>query len=128
MNTLAELHTFGRWALPADTIICWRNGTAIDLAELQQRAATLAGQLAGSGTGQRWLLWCDDSFEFLVGLLALWQAGHCAVLPANAQPETLQRIGSDCCGVLSDVLAGALPTPASVTEAGETGAITLTVY
>lgn len=116
MTSLAELLTFGRWTRPADTVVCWRNGAAIELAELQQRVLALAAQLRGSDTGQRWLLWCDDSFEFLVGLLALWQAGHCAVLPANAQAETLQRIGADCRGVLSDMLPGALATRVPVGE------------
>ena len=103
MSALAELYGFANWRRPASTPVAWQGERLRTEAELRQRVELLMQQLPAK-PGQRWLLWCDDSFEFLVGLLALWQCGHCAVLPANAQSETLKQIGSDCAGLLSDVL------------------------
>jgi acyl-coenzyme A synthetase/AMP-(fatty) acid ligase len=106
---LAQLVQFEHWQRPATQPVCWRDGRVIGFAELQHRVRALSASLQTQPTA-RWLLWCEDSFEFLVGLLALWQAGHCAVLPANAQPETLNHLLPDCAGVLSDVLPGAQST------------------
>ncbi len=51
---------------------------------------------------ERWLLLADDAYVFAVGLLALWQRGAVAVLAPNAQPGTVERLGIDASGVVSD--------------------------
>ena len=109
MSTLASLQQFADWPRAADTPVGWQAEQLRTNADLRQRVQELMQRLPADA-GQRWLLWCEDSYEFLVGLLALWQCGHCAVLPANAQPETLKTVGGDCDGQLSDVLPDALST------------------
>ncbi len=42
--------------------------------------------------GERWLLSCEDSYYFTVGLLALIVAQKSIILPANAQPGTLESM------------------------------------
>lgn len=111
LPALSALTAFPHWSRPADAVVCWRAGHAIRYAEFLARVRNVQARLPAT-TGQRWLLWCEDSVEFAVGLFALWQAGQCAVLPANAQAETLAQLLPHCAGVLSDVLADALPTQA----------------
>lgn len=116
MSTLLSLQQFADWQRPPATPVGWQGEQLRTDAELRQRVGNLVQRLP-STPGQRWLLWCDDSFEFLVGLLALWQCGHCAVLPANAQPDTLNTVGADCDGWLSDVLPQAIRTQAPISDA-----------
>ncbi|MFN4290529.1 MAG: AMP-binding protein [Permianibacter sp.] len=109
MNALAALHQFADWNRAPETPVGWQGDSLRTDAELRLRVQNLMQHLPAT-PGQRWLLWCDDGFEFLVGLLALWQCGHCAVLPANAQAETLASVAADCNGWLSDVLPQAVNT------------------
>ncbi|MFQ6371998.1 AMP-binding protein [Shewanella sp. YIC-542] len=50
----------------------------------------------------RWLLACDSSDQFAVGLCAALLAGKQLILPANIQPGTLGELSDEFDGVLSD--------------------------
>jgi acyl-coenzyme A synthetase/AMP-(fatty) acid ligase len=47
------------------------------------------------------LVVCEDRYRFAVCVLAAWQSGRVVLLPPNAQPETLERLGRDAL-ILSD--------------------------
>ncbi|NQD35550.1 acyl--CoA ligase [Permianibacter sp. IMCC34836] len=118
---LFELAAFPHWPGFADRTVCRRANAAMTgadfLARVENVRARLSSTQLSSTPSQRWLLWCEDSFEFAVGLFALWQAGHGAVLPPNAQPETLAQLLPDCAGILSDHLPTAIPTQQTTTAA-----------
>ena len=118
MTTLALLHAFGDWQRPGELPVAWQADCLRTERDLRVRVQALM-QVLPATPGQRWLLWCEDSYECLVGLLALWQCGHCAVLPANAQPETLKTVAAACDGLLSDVLTDALTTRQPPADRGD---------
>jgi acyl-coenzyme A synthetase/AMP-(fatty) acid ligase len=78
--------------------------------DLRAHAAALAARLRAGRPG-RWLLACDSSYAFAVGLLALWDAGQVAVLPQSLQPGVLGDVAPGCEGLVSDgdLLPGLLP-------------------
>ena len=51
---------------------------------------------------QRWLLACDSSDQFAVGLCAALLAGKQLILPANTQPGTLSELTHEFDAVLAD--------------------------
>jgi hypothetical protein len=55
-----------------------------------------------SGPPGRWLLVCDSSYAFAVGLWALWRTGHVAVLPSNRKPGHLAALDGTFRGIVSD--------------------------
>jgi len=55
--------------------------------------------LADKPAGQ-WLLHQADPLQFTAALLALWDSGRVAVLPADDRPETLQAIAAELDGQL----------------------------
>lgn len=67
--------------------------------------------LADKPAGQ-WLLHQADPLQFTAALLALWDSGRVAVLPADDRPETLQVIAAELDGQL----------PAAPPASAETGA------
>ena len=69
--------------------------------DLLRDVSGLASAL-GDAERERWLVLADDAYAFAVALLALWQRGAVAVLPPNAQPGTVERLGLDAAGVVSD--------------------------
>ncbi|MBI2380638.1 MAG: acyl-CoA synthetase [Gammaproteobacteria bacterium] len=69
--------------------------------ELRAGVQALAAHLRGL-PGERVLLACQSSYSFALGLFALWQAGKIAVLPPNAQAGSLEALGPEVAGVLSD--------------------------
>ncbi|MEH6493820.1 AMP-binding protein [Halopseudomonas sp.] len=50
--------------------------------------------------GGQWLLHQPDPLQFTAALLALWDSGRVAVLPADDRPETLQAIAAELDGQL----------------------------
>ncbi len=50
--------------------------------------------------GGQWLLHQPDPLQFTAALLALWDSGRIAVLPADDRPETLQAIAAELDGHL----------------------------
>ena len=62
-------------------------------AELCQRALSLAGYWQAAGV-RRIALHLEDAAELAIALLAAWQADIQVLLPADAQPQTRQRLGA----------------------------------
>lgn len=124
MTTLPLLQDFAHWQRRDDLPVAWQGAQLQCERDLRERVQTLTQRLPAT-PGQRWLLWCEDAYEYLIGLLALWQCGHCAVLPANAQPETLQTVGAGCDGVLSDIPLAAFGDGLSTRQAPVTTLISM---
>ena len=80
---LSRLLSAGR--SPAHTV-AFRDGTKLDMAGLRH---DVQGAAYAIGPGEPAMLACRDSYNFVVGLLALLHAGRDIVLPANTQPGTL---------------------------------------
>ncbi|MGC5699937.1 AMP-binding protein [Pseudomonas sp. NFXW11] len=62
----------------------------IDLAELQERALSLAAALQARGV-RRLALHLEDAVELAVALLGAWRAGVSVLLPTDLQAQTRQR-------------------------------------
>ncbi|MGB4073731.1 AMP-binding protein [Pseudomonas sp.] len=67
----------------------------LDHAQLRQHALHLAAELQGRGV-KRLALYLDDAGELAIALLAAWRAGIAVLLPADAQPQTRQRMSTQC--------------------------------
>ncbi|MDI5985961.1 AMP-binding protein [Halomonas sp. M4R5S39] len=70
-------------------------------ASLPARVEAWRRWLAGRPGGQ-WLLSQRHPGEFCAALVALWESGRVAVLPADDRPETLARLANEVEGVLPD--------------------------
>ncbi|MEH6566679.1 MAG: AMP-binding protein [Halopseudomonas sp.] len=78
--------------------------------------------------GGQWLLHQPDPLEFTAALLALWDSGRVAVLPADDRPETLQSIAAELNGQLPTSLPpGTEHEPASLPPLGPQD-VALTLY
>ena len=86
-------------ARPDTHPVARRAGEVVTLARLRADIAHNAHALVGA---RRALLVCDDSYFFVVGLLALLQNGADIVLPPNTQSGTLRLIGSSYDLLVSD--------------------------
>ena len=75
--------------------------------DLLQAAAAVSEHARRQG-GQRWLLACEDPWDFLTGLFGLLHAGCEVAIPPNHLPATLERLTAELDGRL-DSLAGLLP-------------------
>lgn len=69
--------------------------TDMDHPQLRQHALQLAAELQGRGV-KRLALYLDDAAELTIALLAAWRAGIAVLLPADAQPQTRQRMSTQC--------------------------------
>ena len=67
----------------------------LDHPQLRQHALQLAAELQGRGV-KRLALYLDDAGELAIALLAAWRAGIAVLLPADAQPQTRQRMSAQC--------------------------------
>ncbi|HKW55191.1 MAG TPA: AMP-binding protein [Stellaceae bacterium] len=86
-------------ARPDTHPVACRNGEVVTLRRLRAEIAHNARALHGA---RRALLVCDDSYSFVVGLLALLHAGADVVLPPNTQSGTLRLIGPSYDLLVSD--------------------------
>jgi 4-coumarate--CoA ligase (photoactive yellow protein activation family) len=76
---------------PADEPVALGGDGDRTAADLRAASGRVARWLAGRGAGDV-LLVADDRWHFAAALLGTWRAGRAAVLPANAQPETLRAL------------------------------------
>lgn len=67
----------------------------LDQPQLRQHALQLAAELQGRGV-KRLALYLDDAAELAIALLAAWRAEIAVLLPADAQPQTRQRMTTQC--------------------------------
>ena len=93
----------------ARTTVAWRDGAALDGHAFAARAAAFRAALSAA-PGARWVLHCEDTFEFAAALFGAWHAGKRVIVPGDAQPDTLGRLRALGDGFLGD-LPGALVVP-----------------
>lgn len=86
---------------PADEIVAYRRQKPLLVAELNAAVHQLVTQLAPYRT-LRWALYCHDSFNFVVGLLALFYSGKQPVLLSSDSPYYLNSLALHFDAVLSD--------------------------
>jgi len=93
-----------------------------------RRDAGRVAALAPGATGGRWLLACEEAWDFAAGLAGLLQAGRTVVVPPNFLPATLARLAIGADGVLRALPeAGPVRAPGPLTgtvefqTAGTTG-------
>lgn len=86
----------------AEAVVAWRGGRPVTHAqfvrEVQRWCATWL-----TVDGPEVALYFDDSLSFAAALFGAWHAGKTAVLAADRQPGTLQRLmslGAACAGLL----------------------------
>src|SRR5690606_14942628 len=87
---------------------------ALDHAELQQRALRLAATLQQQGV-RCVALYLEDAGELAIALLGAWRAGAQVLLPADAQPQSRQRLATQVdlwLDALSDSAIDPLPAAA----------------
>lgn len=96
----------------ASRLVAWHadTATAVTLNDLHVRIDAWQKTLDTlAAPGQRWLLHHRDPFDFAAALIALWERGDCAVLPADDRPETLAMLDAQTAGRLGDIAGGYLP-------------------
>ncbi|MFK3704266.1 AMP-dependent synthetase [Klebsiella sp. NPDC088457] len=90
---------------PADTLVAWRDDRVWTLGHLRDDVARWAEQLL-QHPGQRWALCFDDSYLFLVALLATLHAHKTPVIPGHNRLSLLEEQRALFDGVLSDTPLG----------------------
>jgi acyl-coenzyme A synthetase/AMP-(fatty) acid ligase len=86
---------------PDSTPIAWRAGEPLTAGRLLAEVRAWRARYAAEAADQ-YLLWCGDSYRFLVQLLALWAAGKIVVVPANGQSDTVQALLPEVAALVSD--------------------------
>ena len=76
-------------------------------------AAGRVAALAQAG-GPRWILACDDAWDFAAGLFGLLRAGRTVIVPPNFLPETLARLQAGADGLLTVLPATGAVAPGPV--------------
>lgn len=105
-RTLSTLLSEG---CPAAQVMSIADGQGISLARFRDDVAAASRRLSGCRRGA---LVCQDSYRFAVGLFGLFQAGADVLLPANAQPGTLQALTGEWDRLVDDGLLAGDDTPA----------------
>ncbi|MDW5377471.1 AMP-binding protein [Halomonas sp. HP20-15] len=120
--------------------IGWRAGVAtpdvatpdVTLGEFQQRIGAWQACLdAIAEPGQHWSLYARAPLEFAAALIALWERGDSALLPADDRPETLAATDRLTRARLGDVVDGHAPdSPGREPRWGrlDAGRLALTLY
>ncbi len=101
--------------------VAWRDGAALDGHAFAARAASYRAALSAA-PGARWVLHCEDTFEFAAALFGAWHAGKRVIVPGDAQPDTLARLRALGDGFLGD-LPGALAVSAGADGGGDWAAL-----
>ncbi len=91
---------------PPDLPVATGRAGVQTVADLATHTAALAERIDKTGRGL-WLLHCHDSYAFGVALLALAQSESSALVPPNAEPETLRVLAGETLGSISDADAPA---------------------
>jgi acyl-coenzyme A synthetase/AMP-(fatty) acid ligase len=73
---------------PASQLLGWSDDRPVTWGELRQRIAGLSLEKADA------VIACARPFNFLAALLALWQRGGEALIPASLQPDAIAAAGS----------------------------------
>lgn len=100
----------------AGRAVARRQGQLLTHADFVQDVRRWHAAFAAHG-GDRFALYFDDAYDFAAALFGAWHAGKEAVLPGDAQPETVRRLLPEvdgCAGLLPGALAPAAPTQAAL--------------
>ncbi len=79
----------------------YRPGGLVDGETFRRKTAGLATYLHRR-TESRWVLVCEDTYAFSVGLFATWQADDITIHPPNTKPGTIEESYARADGILSD--------------------------
>ena len=60
---------------------------------LRRDVLAVAERLPPAAAGSEIVVVCNDRYNFAVGVLAAWEAGHGVALPPNTQPEVVRQLG-----------------------------------
>src|SRR5438477_4348185 len=94
--------------LPAQHLLGWSHGKPVTWGELRARVAAMSRRLDERGaTGG--VLACSRPFLFLAAMLALWQRGREALVPASLQPDAVASLAAPGIPVLRDADFESLP-------------------
>ncbi len=105
VRRLGELFCSGR---SAGECVAWSGAQkvaapGITFGQFQQDVAALIAVLAaGDNEGKKWALYCEDSYRFLVGLIALLHSNITPVLPMNIQSGVIEALARRVDGFVSD--------------------------
>ena len=86
-------------ARAADHPVAWAGGAVRTCDDFRAAAGRVAALAAREG-GARWILACEDAWDFAAGFFGLLQAGRTLVVPPNFLPETLERLAPHAQGIL----------------------------
>ena len=86
---------------PDDTPVAWSGDRGWTLGQLRDDVSALTACLQQQD-GDRWALCFDNSYLFIVALLATLHAGKTPVLPGHSRESLLDEQQALFCGVLSD--------------------------
>lgn len=84
-----------------DVVVAYDGGEARTWRDFLAHVAGLAARLDQAPRG-RWLLGCESSYAFAVGLFALWAVDNVPVLPQNLQPGTVEELDGQFDGAVSE--------------------------
>jgi len=74
--------------LPASQLLGWSDHQPVTWGELRGRAAALSLKQRDA------VIACARPFNFIAALLAVWQRGGEALIPASLQPDAIAAAGS----------------------------------
>ena len=77
------------------------DGSVVSLVQVQQALAAIHAKIKDS-SAERWLLYTDDTNNFLVGFLVLLGLNRKVVISASRKPEWLQSLSNEFDAILSD--------------------------
>lgn len=103
--SLAKLMKTGR---AANHPVAMLNDKLYSWGDFFKVCSSLAYDLSKSSK-TRWCLYCEDTFSFAVGLMALLHSGKIAVLPQNAQEGRLLELKPYYDGIISDISFKSVP-------------------
>jgi acyl-coenzyme A synthetase/AMP-(fatty) acid ligase len=98
---LSQLLAVGR---PPDHPVAVRAGESINFSRFHADVAHTTKRLKAADCRSGAPI-CRDSYWFMVGFLSLCHAGATIIMPANAQPGTLDTLAGDCDLLLADQAA-----------------------
>lgn len=83
-------------------VVFFKKGSVISFNDLYSSVTSLTSFLV-KRKEQRWCLFCEDSFAFTVGFLALLHSHKIIVLPQNAQTGTIKALEDDFEAIISEI-------------------------
>jgi len=86
---------------PRHAVVALNRNRTYSWDEFQNHVGGLCAQLSKC-PGGRWLLTCQSSYAFAVGLFALWHTERVAVLAPNQQPKSLVEVAKGVAGLITD--------------------------